>query len=290
MSDIVKRRNKGDKTLLNIRRMVSYTVLILLTIICIFSFYILVINSTRSHPDIQKGFSILPGRSFFVNIKNLMANDNLPVLYAAFNSLFVSGCNAILTTYFSAMTAYAIHVYDFRLKKFAFLFILCIMMVPSQVSALGFVKLVDSLHLMNSFIPLIVPSIAAPVVFFFMKQYMENSLPLEIVEAARIDGTGEFKTFNRIVLPIMKPAIAVQAIFAFVSTWNNYFIPNLILESKNKKTLPILIAQLRGADFLKFDMGQVYMLIFLSILPVVVVYLFLSKYIVQGIAVGSVKG
>jgi multiple sugar transport system permease protein len=110
------------------------------------------------------------------------------------------------------------------------------------------------------------------------------------VEAARIDGSGEFRTFNTIVMPMMKPAIAVQAIFTFVSSWNNYFTPALILKSDKNKTLPILIATLRSADYMKFDMGQVYMMIMLSIFPVIVVYLALSKYIVGGVALGAVKG
>ena len=143
---------------------------------------------------------------------------------------------------------------------------------------------------MQSFIPLILPSIAAPTVFFFMKQYLDASLPMEIVEAARIDGAGEFYTFNKIVLPIMKPALAVQAIFSFVASWNNYFIPALVLDSADKKTLPILIAQLRSADFLKFDMGKVYMMVAIAILPVIIVYLLLSKFIVRGVALGGVKG
>ena len=115
-------------------------------------------------------------------------------------------------------------------------------------------------------------------------------MPMEIVEAARIDGSGEFSTFNRIVLPILKPALAVQAIFTFVNTWNNYFTPALVLSSSGKKTLPILIAQLRSADFLKFDMGQVYMMVAIAILPVIAVYLCLSKFIVRGVALGGVKG
>lgn len=123
-----------------------------------------------------------------------------------------------------------------------------------------------------------------------MHQYMQASLPLEVIEAARIDGSSEFGTFNRIVLPMIKPALAVQAIFTFVGAWNNYFTPALILNSANKKTLPILIAQLRSADFLKFDMGQVYMMIALSILPVIIVYLFLSKFIIAGVAVGGREG
>ena len=188
------------------------------------------------------------------------------------------------------MTAYAIHVYNFKLKKFMFTFILMVMMIPTQVTALGFLQMIMKWDMMNSFIPLIVPSIAAPVVFFYMKQYMESSLPIEIIEASRIDGAGEFRTYNQMVMPIMKPAIAVQAIFAFVSSWNNYFVPALILTENKKKTLPVLIANLRSADFLKFDMGQVYMMIAFSIFPVIVVYLILSKFIVQGVAAGSVKG
>ncbi|MCI5874985.1 MAG: carbohydrate ABC transporter permease, partial [Roseburia sp.] len=191
---------------------------------------------------------------------------------------------------FSTMTAYAIHAYEFRLKRFIYPFILMVMMIPTQVTALGFVQLVSKMKLENSFIPLIVPTIAAPVTFFYMKQYMESALPLSLIEAARIDGSGEFRTFNAIVLPLMKPAIAVQAIFTFVSSWNNYFTPALILHDDKKKTLPILIAQLRAADWLKFDMGQVYVMIAFSIFPVIVVYLVLSKHIVQGVALGSVKG
>ncbi len=206
------------------------------------------------------------------------------------NSLLVAGLSAVLSTYFSVMTAYAIHAYDFKLKKFMFTFILMIMMIPTQVTALGFLQLVSWMRLEDSFIPLIVPSIAAPVTFFYMKQYMESSLPLSLIEAARIDGSGEFRTFNSIVMPLMKPAIAVQAIFTFVSSWNNYFTPALILHDPKKRTIPILIAQLRSMDWSNLDTGVVYAMIALSIFPVIIVYLFLSKHIVQGVAMGSVKG
>ena len=134
-----------------------------------------------------------------------------------------------------ALTAYGIYAYNFKFKKAAFALILLIMTMPTQVSALGFLQLISKMGLKNSFIPLIVPSIAAPTVFFFMKQYLDASLPMEIVEA-------------------------------------------------------VLIAQLRSADFLKFDMGKVYMMVAIAILPVIVVYLLLSKFIVRGVALGGVKG
>ena len=180
--------------------------------------------------------------------------------------------------------------YGSKLKGFMFTFILMIMMIPTQVNALGFIQLISKMNMEDTFLPLIVPAIASPVTFFYIKQYMDSSLPLSLIEAARIDGSGEFYTFNSIVLPLLRPAIAVQAIFSFVGSWNNYFTPALILHDNEKKTLPILIAQLRGADFLKFDMGQVYTMIAFSIFPVIVVYLILSKHIVQGVALGSVKG
>lgn len=281
---------KKEICLLTCKRVIAYLVLSVITILCLFSFYILLVNATRAHPDIQKGFSMIPGGSFFTNLWNVLKNENLPVLYGIMNSLIIAGTSAFLTTYFSAITAYAIHAYSFKFKNAAFLFILLIMMIPSQVSALGFIKLMNQMNLMDNFIPLIVPSIAAPVVFFFMKQYMDSSLPMEIIEASRIDGSGEYHTFNKIIIPILKPAIAVQAIFSFVGSWNNYFVPSLVIKSANKKTMPILIAQLRGADFLRFDMGQIYMLIAIAIIPVIIIYLCLSKFIVRGVAIGSVKG
>lgn len=285
-----QKRAQSENTVLMLRRIIGYIFLVVLSILCLFSFYILLINSTRMHSEIAGGFSLLPGKYLFKNIANLSANQNLPVFRSLFNSLFVAGLTAVVSTYFSGVTAYGIHCYDFKGKKAAFTFILMIMMVPTQVSAIGFIRLMNAMKLDNTFLPLIVPSIAAPIVFFFMKQYMESSLPLEIVEAARIDGSNEFATYNVIVLPILKPAIAVQAIFTFTASWNNYFMPALILTEKDRKTLPILIAMLRSADFLKFDLGQVYMLIAFAIFPVVVVYLALSKNIVQGVALGSVKG
>lgn len=274
---------------INLYKTFVYIALGIVAFFCLFWFYILFVNATRTHSDIQLGFSPVPGGNLLTNWSNLV-HGTLPIWTGLFNSLFIALASAALTTYFSTMTAYAIHAYDFKLKKFMFTFILMVMMIPTQVTALGFLQLVLKMKLNNSFIPLIVPSIAAPVTFFYLKQYMEATLPLAIIEAARIDGAGEFRIFNTIILPIMKPAIAVQAIFGFVASWNNYFVPALILQDDKKKTLPILIAQLRAADWLKFDMGQVYMMIAFSILPVMIVYLCLSKFIVQGVTLGSVKG
>ena len=271
------------------RRALAYIVLIIVSFFCLFWFYILFVNATRSHSELTKGFTLIPSTHFFDNWNSLYTGS-LPIIRGMLNSMLVAICSSALSVYFSAMTAYAIHAYDFKAKEFMFKFILLIMMIPTQVGALGFIQLIDKLGMDNTFWPLIIPAIASPVTFFYIKQYMESALPLSLIEAARIDGSGEFRTFNSIVLPLMKPAIAVQKIFAFVGSWNNYFTPALILHDNEMKTLPVLIAQLRGADFLKFDMGQVYMMIAFSIFPVIIVYLILSKHIVAGVAMGSVKG
>ena len=283
-----KRLRTGSGLSVYGRRLIAYIVLTLISFFFLFWFYVLFVNATRSNGELQSGFTLIPSTHFLTNWKNLLAGT-IPVLKGMLNSMVVSTLNAILCVYFSTMTAYAIHAYDFKLKKYIYPFILMVMMIPSQVTALGFVKLASGMGLEDSFIPLVIPSIAAPVTFFYMKQYMESTLPLSLIEAARIDGSGEFRTFNHIVLPLMKPAVAVQAIFSFVSSWNNYFIPALLLHDDKKKTLPILIAQLRSADWLKFDMGQVYVMIAFSIFPVIIVYLILSKHIVQGVALGGVK-
>ena len=271
------------------RSILAHTVLILLSFMCLFFFYVLIINATRSHAELQKGFSALPGKYFFTNLKNVANDGSFPMFRGILNSLIVSGCSAALCTYFSALTAYGLYAYDFKGKKVAFTFIMAILVMPTQVTAMGFLKLVTNMGMYDSLLPLIIPSIASPAVFYFMYSYLQSSLPISLVEAARIDGSGEFKTFNHIVLPIMKPAIAVQAIFTFVGSWNNYFVPALIIQSKNKMTVPILIAALRGADYMNFDMGKIYMMITVAIVPIIIVYLLLSKYIIAGVTLGGVK-
>ena len=272
-----------------VRTAIAYAVLIILTFLCLFFFYVLIINATRSHAELQKGFSALPGTHFLENLKNVANDGSFPMFRGIFNSLLVSICSAALCTYFSSLTAYGLYAYQFKARKAAFTFIMAILVMPTQVTAMGFLRLVTKMGLYDTLWPLIIPSIASPAVFYFMYSYLQSSLPLSLVEAARIDGSGEFRTFNKIVMPIMKPAVAVQAIFTFVGSWNNYFVPALIIQSKDKMTVPILIATLRGADYMKFDMGKVYMMIMVAIVPIIIMYLLLSKYIIAGVTLGGVK-
>ncbi|MDD7429972.1 MAG: carbohydrate ABC transporter permease, partial [Oscillospiraceae bacterium] len=228
------------------------------------------------------------------NLKKLTTQAEYKVSFNAFygfrNSLIIAIGASALSVFFSGMTAYGLTVYDFKGRKAAFTFILAIMMVPVQVTSTGFLEFMVRIKLYDNYIPLIVPAIAAPAVVFFMKQYMESSFPLSIVEAARIDGCGEFRTFLQIGIPMLKPAFAVQSIFAFVTNWNNYYTPSMILLSNKieQRTMPMMVAAILHNDKLS-DYGVRYAVIAISIIPVVVVYLILSKYIIAGVALGGVK-
>ena len=275
---------------LTVLRILVYAILVFLSILCLFSFVMLFINASRSNGQLQAGFTLIPGGHMLENFRNAWTDSSINIPRGLLNSFIVAACTAVLTTYFSALTAYGFQAYDFKGKKFLFGFIMAIMVIPTQVSASGFVQICFKFGLTNNYLVLILPGIAAPIVFFYIKQYMESNLPMEIVDAARVDGCGEFRTFNFIILPMLKPALAVQLIFSFVQSWNNYFLPSLLLTKAEMKTVPIMIAQLRSADYSKFDMGKVYMFILLAILPVLVVYIILSKSIIKGVTAGSVKG
>ncbi len=274
---------------INSRRIIAYVVLVLISFLCLFWFYALFINATRSNGDLTRGFSLIPGTALIKNWTSMM-HCALPIMSSMRNSLFVALTSSLLSSYFSIMTAYGIHAYCFKGKKLFYTIMVGFMMIPKQVTALGFVDLVGRMHLRDSFIPLIIPEIAAPIVFYYMIKYMESTLPMSLVEAARIDGASELFIFNKIVFPLMRPAFAVQMIFKFVESWNNYFIPALILHDNSKKTMPIVISLLRSSNFADYDNGLIYMVIAFSILPSVIIYLFLSRFIISGITSGGVKG
>lgn len=267
-----------------------YVFCIALAIMSIMPFWIMIINSTRSTYEIQQhAISLLPSKFFMSNWDIIVKNDTFVPQIGFINSMIVSAGATICSVYFSTLTAYAIVVYDWKLRRPFFTFIMAVMMIPGQVTTIGFYQMMYKVHMTNNFLPLILPAIAAPSMVFFMKQYMEPALSLEIIQSARIDGAGEFFAFNRIALPIMKPAIATQAIFSFVSSWNNLFMPLVLLTDKKKYTMPIMVSQLKG-DIYKTEFGSIYLGLLLTVLPLFIVYFLLSKYIIAGVALGSVKG
>ena len=225
-----EKENTAAKVKLTIQRILVYAFMIFLTFICLFFFYLLFVNATRSHAELQAGFTLIPSTHFAENFHKMWTYEMTPIRRGIWNSFIIAALTSILTTYFSALTAYGIYAYKFKLKKIAEKFILLIMMIPSQVASVGFIQMCNELGWRDQYWILIIPSIAAPATFFYMIQHLRATLPLELVEASRMDGSSEFMTFNRIVLPIMKPALAVQLIFSFVASWNNLYIPSLLLE------------------------------------------------------------
>ena len=160
--------NKPD----HLRSVIAHVVLVILSFMCLFFFYILIVNATRSHSDLQKGFSALPGGHLLKNFMSVANDGTFPMFKGIVNSLIVSGCSAAICTYFSALTAYGLYAYDFKLKKIAFTFIMAILVMPTQVTAMGFLRLVTNMGMYDSLLPLIIPSIASPAVFYFYVQLL----------------------------------------------------------------------------------------------------------------------
>ena len=272
-------------------RIIRAIVLILLCVISLLPFYLMFVNATRTSNEVKSGIAFWFGNQLQENLATFHQKQTgvgITAFGSMINSFLVSVPFTLLSVYFSSLTAYGIHAYEFRAKRAAWNFILFVMMVPTQVFAIGFYKFMIQLNLIDTYLPLIIPGITTPAVVFFMRQYLRGALPLEIVEAARIDGSSEFHTFNTIVIPMMKPAIATQAIFQFVFSWNNLFLPSLIITSSGKKTLTLFVQMLMGESF-RTDYGVVFLSLTITILPMFVMYFILSRYIVAGVSIGGVK-
>lgn len=264
-------------------------VCVILAILSLMPFVIMIINSTRSTYEIQQhAVSFVPSKYLLNNFKILTGKSFNP-LKGFMNSIILSTSITCVSLYFSTLTAYALVMYEWKLKRAFFSFIMAVMMIPSTITIIGFYQMVYKIHMTNKFIMLILPAIASPSLVFFMRQYMKPAVSPSLVESARIDGAKEFYTFNAIVLPIMKPALATQAIFSFVTSWNDLFRPLVLLTKQDKYTMPIMVSLLKG-DIYKTEFGSIYLGLTLTALPLIIVYFLLSKYIVAGVALGSVKG
>ena len=272
-------------------KVVIYVVSIFFSIMTLFPFVMMVANSFKSTFEIQQStltlWSAHPIQNLSKNWSVVNSKDFHPAV-GFMNSCIVATCSTLLNVYFSSLTAYAISAYEWKLRDAFNGLIMAIMMIPGTVTTIGFYQMVYKLGLINKLSLLILPSIAAPMTVFFMRQYLQASLSMEIVQSARIDGAGEFRIFNQIVVPLMKPAIATQAIFAYVGSWNNLFMPLILLTDKNKKTLPVMVSLLNG-DIYKKEYGAVYLGLLITVLPLFIVYAILSRYIVEGVALGGVK-
>ena len=267
---------------------IIYIVCVILAVLSILPFWIMIVNATRSTVQIQShAISLIPSTHILENFKVLTGKTFNPVS-GFVNSVIIATGATILSIYFSTLTAYSLVAYEWKMRQPFFTMILAVMMIPTQVISIGFYQFMYRVGMTNNLLALILPAIAAPMTVFFMRQYMLPSLNLDIVASARIDGAGEFRTFNSIVLPIMKPAMATQAIFTYVTTWNALFLPMVLLTKKENYTMPIMVSLLKG-DIYRTEYGAVYLALTLSVLPLFIVYFLLSKYIIAGVALGSVK-
>jgi ABC-type glycerol-3-phosphate transport system permease component len=280
---------------LKIRRGLIYAFFGILTVLSILPFWLMIINSTRSISQIQQGISLLPGSNLAHNLGKLFGNPDLPIWRGLLNSSFISIFSTAISIYFSALTAYAFTAYEFKGKKFFFGFIVMLIMIPGQVSLIGFYQFMIQLGWLNSYWPLIIPAIAAPGTVFFLVEYMQTIYNKDYADSARLEGAGELKIFHRIMLPMMKPGLATMAIFGFVYSWNNFLMPLLLIDGsdKNKLTLPMVIQELTalgGPGGKPIELGAVYVGLTFSVLPIIIIYLLLSRFIVGGTTAGGVKG
>ena len=270
-----------------VKRTLIYILSVFLCLLSIFPFYVMIINSTRDTFQIQQGLSLLPGKAF-INNWNILLGKNFNVALGLRNSAIIAFGSTILSVYFSSLCAYGLTVYEFRGRKPLFSFIVGLIMIPAQVSSIGFYMFMYRIGWVDSFLPLILPAIAAPSTVFFMRQYLMANFQISLVEASRIDGAREIFTFNKIVMPIMIPAMATMAIFSVITSWNNYLTPLMLLKKPELATLPMMIRTLRG-DIYRTEFGSIYLGLALSAAPLLIVYFSLSKYIIQGVALGGVK-
>lgn len=272
---------------LGVKRSLIYIFAVTLSLLSIFPFYVMIINSTRDTYQIQQGLSLLPGKAL-ANNWNILTGKNFNVAVGLRNSAIIAFGSTILSVYFSALCAYGLTVYEFRGRKILFSFIVGIIMIPAQLASIGFYMFMYRIGWVDSFLPLILPAIAAPSTVFFMRQYMMANFQISLVEASRIDGAREIFTFNRIVVPILMPAMATMAIFSVITSWNNYLTPLMLLKNPDMATLPMMVRTLRG-DIYRTEYGSIYLGLTLSAAPLLIVYFSLSKYIIQGVALGGVK-
>ncbi|MGP6146421.1 carbohydrate ABC transporter permease [Jeotgalibaca sp. A122] len=279
---IGKRYNNRIKVL----KVILYIFLILLSVVSVIPFVMMIVNATRSNGEILRGFTLIPGQSFLENYNVLISYMDVWRGFA--NSLFVATCVTVLNAYFSALTAFAMAFYEFKGKNLIFGAFLVIMMVPGQLGLLGQYELNSTLGILDTYWPLIIPSIAAPFTVFFFRQYLVSSMQVSILEAARIDGATELYMFHKIVLPILKPAIATQAIFTFIGTWNNYMTPLIMLRTPSKFTLPVMMGALNGSP-VAMNLGAMYLGIAISVVPIMLAFMFFSKNIINSISAGAVK-
>jgi len=268
-------------------RFFAYILLFILLLIVIIPIWLLIVNATRSTTEIQQGISLLPSTHMLENY-SFLGGRGLDLPRGFMNSVFLAVASTFVSVYFGLLTAYGIVVYDFPGKKLFSNFIVVLVMIPMQLSIFGFYQYMSKLGLTDNYAALIIPGIASAGSVFFGRQYLESMVVWDLIDAGRIDGASELGIFHTIMLPIAAPGAATMGIFAFVGSWNNFFTPFIMISSLEKYTLPMLIQTLRG-DVYRTEYGAIYLGLAITVVPIILLYAFFSRYIVSGISMGAVK-
>jgi multiple sugar transport system permease protein len=272
---------------LKTRRFFIYIIMIILALLALAPIYLMLINATRSNAQINQGISWIPGKDIIKNWTVLNAYEMKPYWGLANSAIIACSCT-VLSVYFSCMTAYGLHVYRFFGRRLLWTVILIVMMLPSTLSLIGFYQFVAKIKLLDNYIPLIIPSIAAAGTVLFIRQYMSSVLSIDLIDAARIDGAGEFSIFNFIILPTIVPVMAAQAIFTFVASWNNFFTPTILLSTMRKFTMPMQVRMLTSRWY-QVELGGVYLGLAVTVAPIIIFYACMSRYIITGLTLGGIK-
>ena len=263
----------------------AVVILIMLAIFFLFPLYWIVTGSFKSAIDINAKVPVwFPMNPTMGNYDKLFAK---PAILWLFNIVFISAMAMILTCITAALAGYALGKKRFYGRTILFTIIICAMALPKQVIVIPLAQEMKLLHMSDTLWAVILPTVGWPFGVFLMKQFSET-IPNEILEAARVDGAGELKTFFSVVFPMIKPGIGALAIFTFVNTWNDYFLQLVMLTSEEKWTLPLAIANMQGE--MSSDFGLIMAGAALASIPIIVVFIAFQKYFTQGIAMGAVKG
>ena len=224
---------------------ITYIVLTVMALISVFPFWWMIVASTRrSETILTTPPPLLPGSDLLTNYNELFQQINF--WRAMFNSLFVGGVGTVLVLFFCSLGGYAFSKFQFPGKNKLFATMLATMMIPGILGIIPSFMLMRWLHWLNTYLPLLIPGAANAFGIFWMRQYIDSSIPNDLMDAARIDGAHEFRIYWNVILPVITPALAALAIMTFMGKWNEFFFPLIILKDPAKFTLPVALASLQS--------------------------------------------
>ena len=262
-----------------------YLFMVMMSVCALLLFYMMIVMGTHYSEDLYTGVKLFFGKYFVQNFQTVMRQNFL--LYY-WNSIVVAGCHVAGGLVISALTGYAFAKFEFRGKKFFFAVIVATLAIPEQFGVIGYVLEMRWLGLNNTLFPLIVFGMANAFGVFWMRQYIGSSVPDEIIESGRVDGCREFGIFFRLIMPIIRPALITIFLLLFLWSWNNYMTPLVMISKEKLYTIPLSIA-LISSEY-RTDYAARILALSMGTIPILILFSFGSKYLIQGLVAGSVKG